>query len=100
VRRTPANVPADAASVRDERCISLKNDAWERRWEMIMAAVLAFPPQRMKRPLPDAEVVRLACAVLVDRRAWSALGDDLDPAVLRAAQRRAAELLAEALETV
>jgi hypothetical protein len=67
---------------------------------MIMAAVLAFPPQRMKRPLPDAEVVRLARAVLADRRAWSALGDDLDPAVLSAAQRRAAALLAEALETI
>ncbi len=65
-----------------------------------MAAVIAFAPKPQTRPMPDAEVVRLARAVLADPRCWTLARADLDPAVMRAAQARAAALLQDALETV
>lgn len=65
-----------------------------------MAAVIAFAPKPIRRALPDAEVVRLARAVLADPRCWTLARADLDPAHLRAAQTRAAALLQDALDTI
>ncbi|MBU6373692.1 MAG: hypothetical protein KJS97_13280 [Alphaproteobacteria bacterium] len=65
-----------------------------------MAAVIAFAPKQSARPLPDAEIVRLARAVLADPRCWTLARADLDPAQMRAAQARASALLQDALDTV
>ncbi len=65
-----------------------------------MAAVIAFAAKPISRPLPDAEVVRLARAVLADPRCWTLARADLDPAQLRAAQVRASALLQDALDTI
>lgn len=65
-----------------------------------MSAVIAFAPKPLARPLPDAEVVRLARAVLADPRCWALARADLDPAQMRAAQVRVAALLQDALDTV
>lgn len=65
-----------------------------------MAAVIAFAPKIASRPVSDAEVVRLARAVLADPRCWTLARADLEPAHLRAAQARAAALLQDALDTI
>lgn len=68
--------------------------------EKTMGAVIAFAPKSQTCRLPDAEVVRLARAILADPRCWTLARADLDPAALRAAQSRAASLLQDALDTV
>lgn len=65
-----------------------------------MAAVIAFAPKPPSRALPDAEIVRLARAVLADPRCWTLARADLEPAQLRTAQARAAALLQDALDTI
>jgi hypothetical protein len=65
-----------------------------------MAAVIALAPKPQSRRPPDAEVVRLARAILADPRCWTLARADLDPAAMRAAQFRAAALLQDALDTI